>query len=148
MSDIVWATIIGGLIGIIASTILIIITHVFEYKKWKKTLQIKKLEKKQENFEVIFEEAQEKLLESMINGNYDVRLVAKMLNKFPPEVLEAFHSFPENQKDDKQTIHQYYLKICRAMQEALSKIDDEIQNIVEQPNQKSPSNILNKFRKR
>lgn len=146
MSDTIWATIIGGAIGIIASSIVTIITHVFDYNKWKKNLRIEKLQKRKDKLEKIFQESQERLLDNMITGVYDVQLVAKIINIFPRKVLETFSLFSKSEGMEKKRVQEYYIEICETMEKSLSEIDDEIQEIVNEPILKFPTKIFNHSR--
>lgn len=130
MSDTIWATILGAGIGIIASITAVWITGYFENQKWKKTQKVNNLKEKKRKLEKRFQEARELLLKNMSSGAYDINMLANIVSLFPTKVLQTIQTFTAKKNPDNKEINDSYIKICVAMEDSLSDIDDEIEKII------------------
>ncbi len=121
MSETLLGVIIGGFIGLISTSIMLI----YNYIRWKKENKITYLKEKKDKLEKDFQKAYKELLTGFKNGSYEVYTMMDLDFVFPKNVKEAFDSFIKTDHRDEKK-HQLY-NVAYAMKNELVKIEKEIE---------------------
>jgi len=122
---------IGVLLGGLISALIQYGSNSSDYRKWKVDKKIELLKEKKINLKNEFKESRKLFEIGLEQDTISIDMATDMYYIFPNNVSKAFKIFIDDDDKSESSKKKHYYKITKQMKIALSKIDEDIEKLLE-----------------
>jgi len=134
MSEILWATLIGGAIGVIGSAVASIPSIITSERRWKKEKKLEYLQAERSRQKEQYKYLLSKLPEAIENvgpvpHDYDIisELCIDLPKKIYKEIVSQAEEYYKNKQEGKEVdILDFIFKVSESMRKSIDEIDKQI----------------------